>query len=174
MSVSVNLGLYRHYKGNLYVVVGTALLESNPDKVQVVYQDVEGKRTWIRPYDDFFAELSPDIKNPTGQKYRFEKMSAQGTQISSVSTKVLLEELSKRPDNPYAGISVDEAQNSLVCESFVVGRRVEIIDPDTKELHIDIDADSVYNDLEGAKSRLFKLNDPRYTIFQKFFRTFDF
>ena len=39
---------------------------------------------------------------------------------------------------------------------------------------IDIDVDTVYSDLEGAKSRLFKLNDPRYTIFQKFFRTFDF
>lgn len=174
MSVSVNLGLYRHYKGNFYVVIGVAFLESDTSKEQVVYQDVEGKRTWIRPLDDFFAELPHDIKNPTGQIHRFEKISMQGTQLSNVSTKVLLEELSKRFDNPYAGISVDEAQNSLVCESFVVGRRVEIIDPDTKELHIDIDVDSVYNDLEGAKSRLFKLNDPRYTIFQKFFRTFDF
>jgi len=60
-------GIYRHYKGNCYIVEDIATHCDNHEKY-VVYKALYGdNKVWIRKYSDFVAEV--DSKD---QKYRFE------------------------------------------------------------------------------------------------------
>lgn len=59
--------IYRHYKGDLYLVEDIGYNSENEQKM-VVYRALYGdNRIWIRPYDMFLDEV-----NKNGQKYRFE------------------------------------------------------------------------------------------------------
>ena len=72
--------IYKHFKGNIYKVINIGYdtenySEINPDKSKlVVYEDVDKKLIWVRPYDMFNSlvdrEKYPNVK----QKYRFEKI----------------------------------------------------------------------------------------------------
>ncbi len=68
----VALGTYRHYKGKLYRVIGTATHEATGARM-VVYQHVETNNPneiWVRPMDEFVAEITD---KDTGNKFkRFE------------------------------------------------------------------------------------------------------
>lgn len=60
-------GIYRHYKGDLYLALGIVYHSETGEKMvlyQALYDDC---KIWCRPYDMFF-----DIVNKNGQKYRFE------------------------------------------------------------------------------------------------------
>lgn len=60
-------GIYKHYKGDLYIVLDVANHSETLEKM-VVYRALYGdNKLWVRPYDMFFDEVD---KN--GQKYRFE------------------------------------------------------------------------------------------------------
>ena len=60
-------GIYKHFKGNLYLVEDIAYSSENEEK-QVVYRALYGEfKFWTRPYEDFIKEV-----NKNGQKYRFE------------------------------------------------------------------------------------------------------
>lgn len=60
-------GVYRHYKGNLYMVEDIAYHSETEEKL-VVYRALYGNHTvWVRPYHMFLEEV-----NKNGQKYRFE------------------------------------------------------------------------------------------------------
>ena len=60
-------GIYKHYKGDLYLVEDI-IYHSETNEKMIAYRALydEGK-LWCRPYDMFF-----DIVNKNGQKYRFE------------------------------------------------------------------------------------------------------
>lgn len=59
--------VYRHYKGDLYVVEDIAR-HSETDEKMVIYRGLYGDGPlWCRPYDLFVDEV-----NKNGQKYRFE------------------------------------------------------------------------------------------------------
>lgn len=67
-------GIYRHFKGNYYIVVDIAN-HSETKEQYVVYRQLYGEgKLWIRPLNMFLSEVDhekyPDIK----QKYRFELM----------------------------------------------------------------------------------------------------
>ena len=72
---------YKHFKGHTYIILEMAYdsdkyNEDNPlDSRMVVYQNVESKQIWVRPYDEFVSEVDhnkyPDVK----QKYRFQKIN---------------------------------------------------------------------------------------------------
>ncbi len=67
--------IYRHFKGNLYKVIGIATDSETTEKV-VVYEAQYGtKNLYIRPYAMFAEKL--DIKKyPNAkQEYRFELVS---------------------------------------------------------------------------------------------------
>ena len=54
-------GLYRHYKGSVYRVLGTAR-HSETEEVLVVYKTQYGdESTWVRPLDMFIEDVTlPD------------------------------------------------------------------------------------------------------------------
>ncbi len=60
-------GIYKHYKGDLYLVEDI-IYNSETGEKMIAYRALYGDtRLWWRPYDMFFDEVK---KN--GQKYRFE------------------------------------------------------------------------------------------------------
>ena len=60
-------GIYKHYKGNLYIVEDIGFHSETLEKM-VIYRALYGDhKIWIRPYNMFFDEV-----NKNGQKYRFE------------------------------------------------------------------------------------------------------
>jgi hypothetical protein len=49
-------GLYKHYKGNFYTVIGSAI-HSETEEVMVIYQPkYEGASVWVRP-EKMFNEI---------------------------------------------------------------------------------------------------------------------
>ena len=66
MKVEIN-GIYRHFKGDLYLVEDIAT-HSETEEQFVVYRALYGDvKLWVRPYDMFLEEV-----NKNGQKHRFE------------------------------------------------------------------------------------------------------
>ncbi len=60
-------GVYKHYKGDLYIVEDIAYNSETLEKM-VIYRALYGEhKIWVRPYNMFFDEV-----NKNGQKYRFE------------------------------------------------------------------------------------------------------
>lgn len=60
-------GIYKHFKGDLYLVEDIAINSENEEKM-VVYRALYGdNKLWVRPYDSFVEEV-----NKNNQKYRFE------------------------------------------------------------------------------------------------------
>ena len=64
--------VYKHFKGDLYLVLDIAI-DSETNKKMVVYRALYSENTlFVRDYDMFLSEVDhvkyPDIK----QKYRFE------------------------------------------------------------------------------------------------------
>ena len=50
----MKLGVYRHYKGNLYQMIGVACCSEKPHEIYVVYQALYGDYgLFVRPYTMF-------------------------------------------------------------------------------------------------------------------------
>ena len=75
--------LYKHFKGHSYKVLMIAYdsdkyNENNPlDSRMVVYQNVESKEIWVRPYDEFVSEVDHEKYPNVKQKYRFKEVKLE-------------------------------------------------------------------------------------------------
>jgi hypothetical protein len=70
-------GMYRHYRGGQYEVLGVAR-HSETLQPLVLYRPLSGNADgwWVRPYTMFFESVEVDgLSRP-----RFERLPAQGTQ----------------------------------------------------------------------------------------------
>ena len=73
---AIEPGLYRHFKGNRYEVIGTAR-HSETEEELVVYRALYGSYgLWVRPAE-MFREKVDRVKSPdVQQEYRFERIGA--------------------------------------------------------------------------------------------------
>ena len=60
-------GIYKHFKGDLYLVEDIAYSSETEEKLVVYRALYEDSKLWVRPYKKFVEEV-----NKNGQKYRFE------------------------------------------------------------------------------------------------------
>lgn len=63
---TIKQGIYKHYKGNFYLVLGVAHHSENQEPLVVymaLYESEYGKNAlWVRPYDMFTEEVEYDGK----------------------------------------------------------------------------------------------------------------
>ena len=69
--------IYKHFKGDLYLVEDIATHSETKEKY-VVFRALYGDTgLYIRPYDMFVEEVPEGKVNPTGQKYRFQEFEVK-------------------------------------------------------------------------------------------------
>lgn len=65
-------GIYQHFKGNKYLVIGVAF-DSETLEEMVVYKRLNGDGSlWVRKKDMFLSEVDHQKYPEVEQKYRFE------------------------------------------------------------------------------------------------------
>ena len=65
-------GIYRHFKGDLYLVEDVAIHSETMEKF-VVYRALYGDNgLYIRPYDMFMSKVDREKYPDVSQEYRFE------------------------------------------------------------------------------------------------------
>ena len=70
-------GIYRHFKGDYYLVEDIAYHSETMEKMVVYRALYDDSKLYVRPYDMFLEEV-----NKNGKKYRFEEQD-----IKSVKNK---------------------------------------------------------------------------------------
>ena len=71
---------YRHFKGHIYVVTAIAYDSENYDEEHpkrssmVVYEDVNKRISWVRPYDMFNSLIDKEKYPNSDGIYRFEEI----------------------------------------------------------------------------------------------------
>ena len=63
-------GIYRHFKGDYYLVEDIAYHSETMEKMVIYRALYEDTKLYVRPYDMFLEEV-----NRNGKKYRFEEQN---------------------------------------------------------------------------------------------------
>ncbi len=69
--------IYRHFKGDYYLVEDTAF-DADTSKEVVIYRKLYGDGgLWVRPIEDFLSEVDKNKYPDVLQKYRFSLVEAK-------------------------------------------------------------------------------------------------
>ncbi|MCI8621179.1 MAG: DUF1653 domain-containing protein [Clostridia bacterium] len=66
-------GIYKHFKGDYYIVEGIGIHSETKEKY-VIYRPLygDGESLYLRPYDMFLSEVNKEKYPNVKQKYRLE------------------------------------------------------------------------------------------------------
>lgn len=136
----INIGLYRHFKGEYFYVTGCSTSATDERTKLVHYFNVCHPEygSYSRPIENFVSDhdtteqfgdemtiyIKDRIDNVTGQHHRFERVKDLNFQLGSVSTEQLIEELIRRTDSPIHELDLDELQSKIDCRDYVVGQPI--------------------------------------------------
>ena len=115
--------VYRHFKGNLYEVLGIAAHTETSEKL-VVYRDCNNaERVFARPLDMFMSKVD-HIKYPfVRAKYRFT-LEAEAVEVEYVVEEVIAEENEGTEEEAAAEVLADEVEETEVVEEAPVEEEV--------------------------------------------------
>jgi hypothetical protein len=65
-------GIYKHFKGNYYILEDIALHSETGEQYAVYRQLYDENKLYIRPLDMFMSKVDKDKYPDVGQEYRFE------------------------------------------------------------------------------------------------------
>lgn len=65
-------GIYKHFKGNYYLVEDIAYHSDTKEKMVVYRRLYDDNSLWVRPLDMFLSEVDHSKYPSVKQKYRFE------------------------------------------------------------------------------------------------------
>lgn len=84
ISVAIELGAYKHFKGNLYWVLGVAR-HSETEEPLVVYRALYGEGSlWARPLAMFSESVNKKKYPDVAQELRFEKIADDAPEVEAV------------------------------------------------------------------------------------------
>ena len=64
-------GIYKHFKGHIYKVIGIAK-DSETLEEKVVYENIDTLELWIRDKKEFLSKVDKNKYPDVEQEYRFE------------------------------------------------------------------------------------------------------
>jgi len=108
----LNEGDYvRHFKGNIYRILGTALHSEDKSSL-IIYESVTAteKTVYARPYDMFLSEVDHDKYPDVTQKWRFEKVNV--TERRPTKKNVILQLAFGRQSEGLCGNTISEFFNT--------------------------------------------------------------
>lgn len=74
-------GIYRHFKGDYYIVIDVAEHTETGEKMVLYRALYEGAKLYARPYDMFFSRVDKEKYPDSKQEYRFELQEIKSVNI---------------------------------------------------------------------------------------------
>lgn len=124
--------VYRHFKGNKYQIL-TLATDSEDGRTCVVYQAMYGDyKVYVRDLVMFMSETDKEKYPECGQKYRFEKMTAESETEKSIPEEV--KPAQGLPENKVQELTAAEASEEPELDPAVL----EYIEAESVDARINI------------------------------------